>query len=111
MILKWLALSIVLDVLSCTEKMFKLPRRGCFIKETKKGRAIALEILESWVFKLFQFMVLIWVFRVYWEVFRVFLGLFLVFRGCSRFFGCSGMFQCSSVPVPVFLKVLHADAA
>ena len=42
MILKWLSPSIVLDIVSCTEKMFKLPRKGCFIKETKKGRAIVL---------------------------------------------------------------------
>ena len=42
MILKWLSLSIVLDVVSCTEKMFKLPRKGCFIKETKNSRAIVL---------------------------------------------------------------------
>ena len=36
MILKWLSLSIVLDVVSCTEKMFKLPRKGRYIRETKK---------------------------------------------------------------------------
>ena len=36
MIFKWLFLSIVLDVLGCTEKMFKLPRKGYFIEETKK---------------------------------------------------------------------------
>ena len=52
MILKSLSLSIVLDVLSFTDKMFKLPLKGCFIKETKKGRAscIVIEILMSWVF-------------------------------------------------------------
>jgi len=32
------------------------------------------------------------------KVFRVFWGLFRVFRGCSRFFGCSGLFR--DVPVP-----------
>ena len=53
MILKSLPLSIVLDVvLICTEKMFKLPRKGCFIKETNKrqSKCIVIKNLESWIF-------------------------------------------------------------
>ena len=104
MILNWLPLSIVLDVLSCTEtKMFKMPRKGCFIKE--KGTAIVLWLRASCLgsFKLFPFMVLIFIllhvlpfiFHFSWfsEVFGVLGGCFRFFLGGRRAFLFFGVFR------------------
>ena len=102
MILKWLSLSIVLDVLSCTEKMFKLPRKVVSIKKPKEGRAIVVLLKSSCLgsFKLFLFIVVLSSYFAFSSFFN-----FLIFLRCSGFsWGCSGFF--GGVPgfsgVPVF---------
>lgn len=124
MILKWLPLSIVLDVLSCTdENMFNLPRKGCFIQMKQKVDKLHCYLKGSCLLNCsMQFMVLtlrllslfylylLFFFRFF--TFSCFLGgvpgILVFFLGLWVFRTVAG---CSGVPVfrvPLFLELLHA---